>query len=130
MAQDSLISRAREVALRAYAPYSRFRVGAAVEDAAGRVYVGCNVESASYGLSICAERSAIFAAISAGASRPLVRLALSCIDAVNGATPCGACRQVIAEHLNSDAVVSVDGRGDFTVAELLPDSFTLEGTRA
>src|SRR5207245_2309222 len=65
---NSLIKRAREVALRAYAPYSNFRVGAVVTDSSGTVYVGCNVESASYGLSMCAERSAIFAAIAGGAA--------------------------------------------------------------
>src|SRR5262245_15579930 len=73
---DDLVAQAREVAGRAYAPYSRFRVGAAVRDAAGAVFVGCNVENASYGLTICAERAAIFAAIAAGGLRPLQRLAL------------------------------------------------------
>jgi cytidine deaminase len=121
-----LIRRAREVALRAYAPYSNFRVGAVVTDSRGGVYAGCNVESASYGLSMCAERSAIFAALAAGAPRPLTALAVSCIDAPNGATPCGACRQVIFEHLAEDAPIHVDGVGQFTPPDLLPAAFQLD----
>jgi cytidine deaminase len=124
----ALIRRAREVAQRAYAPYSHFRVGAAVSDASGAVHVGCNVENASYGLSICAERSAIFAAIATAAPRPFTALAVSCIDATSavGCSPCGACRQVITEHLLSDAAIHVDGVGQFTAAELLPHAFDLE----
>jgi cytidine deaminase len=122
---NPLIRRAREVALHAYAPYSHFRVGAVVTDSTGAVYVGCNVESASYGLSICAERSAIFAAVAAGAPQPLTALAVSCIDATNGAAPCGACRQVIVEHLAPDAPIHVDGIGQFTPSELLPHAFEL-----
>ena len=124
MLQD-LLSRAREVATRAYAPYSHFRVGAALEDASGGVHVGCNVENASYGLTVCAERNAIFAAVAAGASRPFRHLAVSCIDAPGG-TPCGACRQVIVEHFAPQASIAVDGLGEFTVVELLPHPFTLE----
>jgi cytidine deaminase len=123
---DALIVRARDVALRAYVPYSRFRVGAALEDAHGVVYVGCNVENASYGLTICAERNAIFSAVAAGAERPFRALAVSCIDvAEGGCSPCGACRQVIAEHFNGDAPVQVDGLGRFTPNDLLPHGFAL-----
>lgn len=122
---NPLIRRAREVALRAYAPYSNFRVGAVVTDSSGAVYVGCNVESASYGLSMCAERGAIFAAVAGGAPRPFTALGVSCIDATNGATPCGACRQVIFEHLAWDAPIHVDGVGQFTPPELLPYAFEL-----
>jgi len=122
-----LIARAREVALRAYAPYSHFRVGAALEDANGSEYVGCNVENASYGLSICAERNAIFTAIAAGASRPFRALAVACVDAsAGGCSPCGACRQVIVEHFSRDAPICVDGLGRFTSEQLLPDSFGLQ----
>jgi cytidine deaminase len=124
---QSLLTRARDVARQAYVPYSRFRVGAAVEDARGTVFVGCNVESASYGLTICAERNAIFAAVAAGAVRPFRALAVSCIDALDGVgSPCGACRQIMAEHLASEARIRVDGLGDFSVADLLPHAFTLE----
>jgi cytidine deaminase len=122
-----LIAHAREVAVRAYAPYSHFRVGAALEDANGVVYVGCNVENASYGLSICAERTAMFCAIAAGASRPFHAMAIACIDAPQGGcSPCGACRQVIAEHFAADATIWFEGAGGFTPAELLPHAFRLQ----
>lgn len=120
--------RARASATRAYAPYSRFRVGAALIDAAGNVFEGCNVESASYGLTLCAERNAIFGAIAAGGRRPFRSLAVSCIDATAGAcSPCGACRQVIVEHLAAAARIRVDGLGDFGPADLLPHAFSLGG---
>jgi cytidine deaminase len=123
---DPLMSRARDVAARAYAPYSRFRVGAALRDAHGTVYVGCNVESASYGLTICAERNAIFAAIAAGAARPFAALAVSCLDAERPFTPCGACRQVMAEHLQPDAPIQINGLGEFRITDLLPLAFGLD----
>jgi len=124
---DALIVRAREVASRAYAPYSHFRVGAALVDAQGAVHVGCNVENASYGLTVCAERNAIFGAIAASAARPFAALAVSCVDATEGGcSPCGACRQVIVEHFRGDAPVQVDGLGCFTVSQLLPHSFQME----
>jgi cytidine deaminase len=94
-----------------------------VADAAGATYLGCNVESASYGLTICAERNAIFAAVAAGAARPFAAIAITCAEAPF--TPCGACRQVIAEHLAPGAQVYVDGVGEFTPEGLLPDAFTL-----
>jgi len=118
------MAQAREVALRAYAPYSRFRVGAALLDASGTLHVGCNVENASYGLTVCAERNAVFAAVASGASRPFTALAVSCIDAPEGGcAPCGACRQVITEHFAPDARIFVDGSGQFTPEELLPHPF-------
>jgi len=125
--QDALIVQARNVARLAYAPYSRFRVGAAVRDADGGIFGGCNVENASYGLTICAERAAIFSALASGARRPFSALALACLDAAesDGCMPCGACRQVMAEHLRPDARVSVEGVGEFSVAELLPHQFKL-----
>jgi cytidine deaminase len=121
---QELIARAREVADRAYAPYSHFRVGAAVQDANGVSYVGCNVENASYGLTVCAERNAIFAAVAAGAARPFSAIAVTCLD--GACSPCGACRQVMAEHLTSDAPVHIDGVGQFTVRQLLPHGFALD----
>ena len=123
---NPLLAQARAVAQRAYAPYSHFRVGAAVRDAQGTVHVGCNVENASYGLTVCAERNAIFAAVAAGAPKPFAALAVACVDAAEGAcSPCGACRQVMSEHLASDATIYVDGLGHFSVAELLPHAFRL-----
>ena len=129
-AVEELLAAAREAAGRAYAPYSHFRVGAAVRDGAGRVFVGCNVENASYGLTMCAERTAIFAAVAAGAKRPLAALALTCADAdpeqgILGCSPCGACRQVMAEHLAADAPILIDGDGVYRVPELLPHAFAL-----
>jgi cytidine deaminase len=128
---QALIARARDVAGRAYAPYSHFRVGAAVRDAHGSVYVGCNVESVSYGLTVCAERNAIFAAVAAGASRPFSGLAVTCLDASGPCMPCGACRQVMEEHLAVDAPVYVgggdgDGALTFTAAQLLPHAFKMD----
>ena len=125
---DALVLQARAAAERAYAPYSKFRVGAALV-AGGRTFLGCNVENASYGLTLCAERVAMFAAVAAG-QRPIERLAVSCPDAApdlgaDGRMPCGACRQVMAELLAPDAVVDVDGVGQFTLAELLPHPFAL-----
>jgi cytidine deaminase len=122
-----LLALARGVAQHAYAPYSHFRVGAAVRAANGATYVGCNVESASYGLTVCAERNAIFAAVAAGAPRPLTAMALSCLDAeTGGCMPCGACRQVIVEHLAPEARVVVDGGGDYRAVDLLPFAFKLD----
>jgi len=124
--REELLTLAREVAERAYCPYSHFRVGAAVV-AGGKTYVGVNVEISSYGLTLCAERSALAAAISAGAG-PVTQVAVACIDAPPGGpiherTPCGACRQWLAD-LAPNAVIYIDGDlRDFTVADLLPYAF-------
>jgi len=125
---EILLAAARAAASKAHAPYSSFRVGAAVL-ADGVVHAGCNVENASYGLAICAERVAIFAAITAGARR-IDAVAVACVDADAGATPgslmpCGACRQVMAEFAAPDMPVLVDGAGSFTLADLLPVPFAL-----
>ena len=121
-----LLAEARAAAGRAHCPYSRFRVGA-VAVAGGRRFAGCNVENASYGLTVCAERVAIWSAVAAGHAR-IGHLAVACVDAPTGAAPatrmpCGACRQVMAELLEPGAAVDVDGVGRFTVAELLPGAF-------
>jgi cytidine deaminase len=123
--QRKLLAAARAVRRQAHAPYSRFRVGAAVLDERGRVHVGCNVENASYGLTVCAERNAIAAAIAAGAKR--IRAVAVVADPV--ATPCGACRQVIAE-LGSPTTAILRARPTgapraATLGALLPQAFSL-----
>jgi cytidine deaminase len=120
---DPLVKAAREVQARAYAPYSNFRVGAALESESGEVYVGCNVENASYGLTICAERAAVCAAVAAGAQR--IRRAVVVSDADPPAAPCGACRQVLSEFGGDFRVDAVGPRrtASWTMAELLPAAF-------
>jgi len=123
---DPLVAAARAVQLRAYAPYSQFHVGCALEAEDGTVFVGCNVENASYGLSICAERAAICAAVSAGVHR--FRRAVVVSDVDPPAAPCGACRQVLAEFgpgLRIDAV-GPSSSVTWTMAELLPSAFGKE----
>ena len=122
---EDLLALARQAAERAFAPYSKFRVGAAVRDAEGRTFIGCNVESASYGLTMCAERVAIFTAIASGARRPLQAMAVACLDGTaERCLPCGACRQVMVEHLAPDAPVYV-GEDVLTTRALLPRPFRL-----
>jgi cytidine deaminase len=123
---DSLVEAARAAQQRAYAPYSKFRVGCALQAEDGRVFVGCNVENASYGLTICAERAAVCAAVAAGAQR--FRRAVVVSDADPPAAPCGACRQVLSEF---GPDLRVDGVGpagtvSWTIAELLPSAFGKE----
>ena len=123
---DSLISAARSAQARAYAPYSKFRVGAAIEAADGTVFTGCNVENASYGLTICAERAALCAAVSAGAKH--FRRAVVVSDVDPPAAPCGACRQVLAEFGLQLEVEAIGPAGvvAWTLADLLPAAFVKE----
>ena len=121
-----LVASARAAMRHAWAPYSNFHVGAAIEAADQKVYVGCNVESASYGLTICAERMALGAAVVAVA-RQLARIVVT-TDVDPPAAPCGACRQLLAEfglHLEVIAVGPHEERR-WTLAQLLPDAFTKE----
>jgi cytidine deaminase len=121
---EGLVAAAAAARERAYAPYSRFLVGAALLDDEGRVHPGANVENASYGLAVCAERSAIFAAVSRGVRR-FVALAVV-TDLTPPATPCGACRQVLREFAPDLRIVTANPAGErrFTdLATLLPDSF-------
>lgn len=123
-AKKALERAARAAARRAYAPYSRFPVGAAVRMSSGKIYSGCNVENASYGLCNCAERTALFSAIAAGESR--VEAVVVYTPTVEATTPCGACRQVINEF-GPDALVTCicDGpaRIETRLDALLPGAF-------
>lgn len=126
MEAAELIERARLALNNAYAPYSKFRVGAAVLTKGGRVYTGANVENASYGLTICAERVAVVKAVTEG-DRDIVAVAVVA-EADEPVPPCGACRQVIAEF-NPDALIimaTADGREVKTASmrDLLPSPFT------
>ena len=120
MNERELIGRAMEMANAAYAPYSHFRVGAAVLAESGKVYGGANVENTSYGATMCAERCAIFAAVNAG-ERRITAIAVT-------ATPCGMCRQVMREFCEPKAfkvivAKSAEDFKEFTLEELLPEGF-------
>jgi len=121
--KTQMIDAAREAAQRSYAPYSRFRVGAALMAADGTVFQGVNVENRSYGLGICAERSAIVSAVTSGHSA-FTAIAVYSPDADYPISPCGACRQVMSEFMDPSAeVVFVDRDGNeetHTVEEILP----------
>lgn len=121
--RTTLIAQAQAARERAYAPYSRYRVGAALLGRSGRVYAGCNVENAVYPLTICAERAAVVKAVSEG-EQEFVALA---VVTDNGGAPCGSCRQVLREFGQEIVVLIADVAGRYretTVAELLPDSFS------
>lgn len=123
--QERLVAAAGAVRANAYVRASGFRVGAAVLARDGRVFAGCNVENASYGLTICAERAAVCAAVAAGA-RDLVAVAVV-TELAEPARPCGACRQVLAEFgLGMDVLLAnpAGGRVATTLRALLPDPFT------
>ncbi|HMC17920.1 MAG TPA: cytidine deaminase [Gemmatimonadales bacterium] len=122
-----LVRRAREVQRHAYCPYSKFRVGAALETADGGVYVGTNVESVSYGLTICAERMAIGAAVAGGGGTGMraFRRIVVATDVEPPASPCGACRQLLAEFGLDLEVIAVGPRTErrWVLRDLLPDAF-------
>ena len=118
-----LLETARKVRENAYAPYSRFRVGAALLASSGKIYAGCNVENVSYGAALCAERAAVSAAVAAGERR----FDAVCIAAgAREILPCGICRQVLAEFSPDMPVycASADGVKRYTLSELLPHSFS------
>ncbi len=121
---EQLIEAARAARERAHAPFSKFKVGAAVEDDDGRIYSGCNVESASYGLTMCAERVAVFRAISEGASQ-LVRIAVVA-DTEQLTPPCGACRQVLWEFLGDSELILANlsgGTERLRLSQIFPRPF-------
>ena len=122
---QELLKAALDARLKAYAPYSKFLVGAAVLAASGKIYTGCNIENASYGLTVCAERNALFNAVGAG-ERKFTAL---CVvgDTEEPISPCGACRQVMAEF-KVPCIILANIKGDvkeYTLEELLPYGFTL-----
>jgi cytidine deaminase len=122
---QALVLRARAVQANAWAPYSNFRVGAALQTADGRVFVGCNVENVSFGGTVCAERNAVAAMVAAGARDPVICVVVVDIEAP--ATPCGFCRQVLAEFNPGVRVVCVGATGqrlDTSLDVLLPGAFT------
>jgi cytidine deaminase len=123
MKHQELIQKALEVRQRAYAPYSHFQVGAAVWTTDDQMFLGANVENASYGLTICAERNAIAAAMSSGSTG----IAILAVVSGPGASMCGACRQVLVEFANEGTEVLLgNAAGEFevlTVPELLPRAF-------
>jgi homotetrameric cytidine deaminase len=127
-----LVEAARAVAAHAFAPYSGYRVGAAIATSSGDIVAGANVENSSYGLSMCAERSAVFAAVSRGLVGAGAPIAAVCVHAPVGPAPwpCGACRQVLSEFADPSLVVvvdGVDGMNRTTLGDLLPHAFRLEG---
>ena len=125
MDPQALIQQAAEARENAYAPYSSYAVGAAVLTASGRIFNGCNVENASSGLTVCAERTAIQNAVSEG-EREITALAVVTED---GASPCGACRQVLLEFGKDAVIILAAGAGMFqetSLRELLPCPFTRE----
>jgi cytidine deaminase len=120
--REKLVAQAREARQRAYAPYSGYRVGAALLTKSGRIYTGCNVENAVYPLCTCAERVAVVKAVSEG-EQEFDALAVA---TENGGAPCGSCRQTLREFGEDIVVLIADATGAYretTVAELLPDSF-------
>ncbi|WP_353894359.1 cytidine deaminase [Proteinivorax hydrogeniformans] len=123
---EDLISKAKEAMDNAYVPYSKYPVGAALLTEDGKVYSGCNIENASYGLTNCAERTGIFKAVSEG-YRTFESIAIICKGELK-ASPCGACRQVIAEFLTPDSpVILANEKGEHTITDvksLLPGAFT------
>lgn len=123
---EELVEKAKEASKNAYAPYSDFRVGACVLTEKGNIYLGCNFENASYGLSICAERNAIGTAITNGETK--IKAIAIYSPNMDNCTPCGACRQVINEFKTDETVV-ITVAGDKiivkTIEELLPGGFEL-----
>ena len=122
--RQALIDLANEARKRAYAPYSNYPVGAALRTKSGRIFTGVNIENAAYPHTMCAERVAVFKAVSEGETE----FEMIAVATNNGGSPCGGCRQVLAEFGLDTVVLIADGNGhlqkEMTVAELLPEAFT------
>jgi len=125
---ENLLKQASEAAQNAYAPYSKFRVGACALFEDGKTYCGCNVENASYGLTLCAERNALSSAVADGQKSKLLAVAIYSLDA-KFCTPCGACRQWVTEF-SKDALIILENEEEntliYSMEELLPHSFELK----
>ncbi len=126
---NKLLELAKTAQTNSYSPYSNFKVGAAVKGKSGKIYTGCNIENASYGLTLCAERAAIFNAISNGEST-ITEIAITCTgnnadDNPSSLMPCGSCRQVMSEFCDQDTVIYIDGFGSTTLKEILPNPFQI-----
>ena len=123
MEPTELLDLARKARKRAYAPYSHYKVGAALLGKSGTVYTGCNVENASYGHTVCAERTAVLKAVSEGE----IEFEAIAVVTRNGGSPCGACRQVLSEFSPELIIFIADTDREYrttTLKQLLPDSFT------
>lgn len=123
--EQRLVDAAGDALKNAYAPYSEFRVGAAVIDPNGKIFTGCNVENSVYGLTNCAERTAIFKAVSEGVTE-FEKIAIVVESSEGVGTPCGSCRQVIIEFSTEMDVIMANTSGQFKrikAADLLPESF-------
>lgn len=124
--KKSMIETAEHICRNAYAPYSNFFVGAVIQTDSGNIYKGCNVENASYGLTICAERNAIFNAIATEGPEMRIKAVVVANQASISCSPCGACRQVIAEFCNEDTIIIYNNNGKYvenTISDLLPNNF-------
>ncbi len=128
LSNQQLIIKARKAARSAHSPYSKFPVGAIVETKNGKLFTGCNIENASSGLGICAERTAIFKAVSEG-HKEIRRIAVTCpkgsLKNPETLMPCGACRQAMAEFMPPDAEITVDRLKTFQLKDILPSPFKL-----
>jgi cytidine deaminase len=123
MTPQELIDLASKARKKAYAPYSHYKVGAALLGKSGKIYTGCNVENASYGHTVCAERTAVLKAVSEGETE----FKAIAVVTKNGGSPCGACRQVLSEFAPKLTIYIADKNGEYrttTMQKLLPDSFT------
>jgi cytidine deaminase len=126
--RERLIRSARKVMKNAYSPFSKFRVGAAILTSQGKIYVGCNVENSSYGMTNCAERAAIFSAIAKGGPELEIRAVAVANDHGVACSPCGACRQVIFEF-GPRAIIFYEGEEgpkQSLITDLLPEGFRLK----
>ncbi len=129
----ALVSAAKDARKRAYAPYSKYKVGAAILTESGDVFIGCNVENASYGATVCAERGAIMQMVAAGGKKPVACAVVT--QGQVGGSPCGICRQVLAEFSEDMTVILAGDAGGpehmriTSLSDLLPDAFTSSSLR-